>query len=144
MNEHGNRYAEAALKHRRAKLTGEIHALRKQMREKLKQIELLDATLRIFDPDYKEGSIRPKRYVRAPLFSHGELGRVILDVMREANGEPLAAHEIATRARVKLNMPENTKAALTTRVRSNLGYLKSQKRVAKTGHKLQARWTLAP
>jgi len=144
MNEHGNRYAEAALKFRRAKLAGEVHALRKQMKEKLKQIELLDATLRIFDPDYKEGSIRPKRYVRVPLFSHGEMGRLILDVLREANGEPLAGHEIAARVRAKANMPDATKMAVTSRVLSGLTYLKQQKRVVKAGHKLQARWTLAP
>src|SRR3982750_2526600 len=120
MNEHGNRYAEAALKHRRALIAGEIHSLKKQMIHKRKQLELLDATLRIFDPDFDGGSVKTKRYVRAPLFSHGALGRTILGVLREANGEPLAAHEIAARAMVKLDMPASAKMALTTRVRSNL------------------------
>jgi hypothetical protein len=144
MNEHGNRYAEAALKHRRAKIAGEVNSLRKQIREKLKQLETLDATLRILDPDYKEGSIKPKRYVRPPLFSHGELGRLILDALREANGTPMAAHQIAAVVREKSDMPESARLAITSRVNSGLTYLKQQGRVAKTGHKLAARWTLAP
>ncbi len=106
MNEKGNMYAEAALRHRRAKIAGEIHTLKTQIEYKRKQLAHLDATLQICDPHYKKGSIKARRYQRAPLFSHGELGRVILGVLRGAKGEPLAAHEIAAR----VSLPKTSSA----------------------------------
>src|SRR5438105_5290097 len=108
MNENGNKYALAALKERRARIAGEIFALKKQISAKLGQMAHLDATMVLFDPDAHPSAIRPKRvtaYQRVPLFSHGELGRVILDVLREAKGEPLSGQEIAARAIVRLNQP---------------------------------------
>src|SRR6185436_18970300 len=108
-------YAMAALKDRRARIAGEIFALKKQIAHKLRQLALLDGTMVLFDPELHPSSIRPKRvvaYQRVPLFSQGELGRVILDVLREAKGETLAAHEIASRAMVKLNQPAAAKMAV--------------------------------
>jgi hypothetical protein len=70
------------------------------------------------------------------------IGRAILDVMREANGEALAAREIAKRVMSKVDMPASAQMAITSRVNSGLTYLKAQKRVAKAGNKLAARWTL--
>ena len=147
MNDNGNKYALAALKDRRARIAGEIFALKKQIAQKLGQMAHLDATLILFDPDAQPGAIRPKRvvaYQRVPLFSQGELGRVILGVLREAKGEPLAAHEIAARTMARLNQPASAKMAITSRVRANLTYLKGQKRaVIKIGDKLAARWALS-
>jgi hypothetical protein len=145
LSDNGNKYALAALKERRAKIAGEIFSYRKRIKEWLKQLATLDNTIRMFDPDYKEGSIRAKRYVRAPLFGQGELGRVILDVMREAHGEPLAAHVIAGRVMVKLDTPATAQMAITSRVNANLQYMrKSKGKVVRTGEKGTARWTLAP
>jgi len=139
-----NRYAEAAIRIRRATLAGEVHALTKQIAQKRVQIAHLDATLRIFDPNYRKGPSSVKQYKRTPLFAHGELGRAILDVLREADGEPLAAHVIADRVRAKLGMPDITKMAITSRVRGNLTYLKGQKGfVTKSGQGKNARWALA-
>lgn len=145
MNENGNKYALAALKDRRARIAGEIFALKKQIAQKLGQMAHLDATMFLFDPEFKPGSIRPKRvvaYQRVPLFSHGELGRSILDVLRESGGVPLAGNEIAARVMAKLNQPSSAKMAMTSRVRSNLTYLKKQGKAAKVGDKQSARWTL--
>jgi hypothetical protein len=144
LSDNGNKYALAALKERRAKIAGEIFSYRKRIKERLKQLATLDNTIRMFDPEYKEGSIRAKRYVRAPLFGQGELGRVILDVMREAKGEPMRACDIASRAMVKLGVHPSAQMAITSRVSANLRYLgKYRHKVAKTGEKGTARWTLA-
>jgi hypothetical protein len=147
MNDKGNMYALAALKDRRARVAGEIFALKKQIAAKLAQMAHLDATLVMFDPDMHPSAIRPKRvtaYQRVPLFGHGELGRVILDVLREAKGTPLAGHEIAARVMVRLNQPAVGKMAMTARTRCGLRYLAKNKRgVVKIGDKQNARWTLA-
>ena len=115
------------------------------MKDKLAQLGTLDATIRIFSPDFKPETIRNKRpYQRAPLFSHGELGRVILDVLREAKGTPMAGHEVAARVTVKLNRPAVGKMAMTARTRCGLRYLAKNKRVVvKAGSKQSARWLLA-
>jgi hypothetical protein len=146
MEDSSNKYALAALKERRARLAGEIMSLRKIIQAKLGQLTHLDATMVMFDPDAHPSSIRPKRvkaYQRVPLFSHGELGRVILDVLREAQGRPLAGHEIAAAVMVKLNQPAAAKMAMTSRVRGNLTYLKKQGKVTKVGDRRDARWELA-
>jgi len=69
MKEHGkgNQYAIAALKHRRAKLMGEVKSLLDQMEWKKRQLEHVDGALELFgatDPD----AIRPvKAYKRVML-----------------------------------------------------------------------------
>ena len=145
MENSSNKYALAALKDRRARIAGEIFALKKQIQAKLGQMAHLDATMVLFDPDAHPSAIRPKRvkaYQRVPLFGHGELGCVILDVLREAKGVPLAGQEIAGQVRARLNQPATAKMAVTSRVRANLTYLKKQGRVAKAGDKQSARWAL--
>jgi hypothetical protein len=144
MNENGNQYALAALRDRRAKIAGEVAFYKRKVSERKKQLAVLDSTIRLFDPEYRQGSIRPKRYrSSSPLFSQGELGRLILDTLREAKGEPLAVSVIATRAADKLGLPASAYTAVTSRVRANVAYLKRNGRVAKTGEKAAARWTLA-
>jgi hypothetical protein len=143
MRKQGHMIAEAALKHRRSKLLGEIFVLNRQIRNKRTQIAHLDATLKMFDPDYESGSMKAKRYHRPPMFGHGELGRAILSVMRESDGEPLAAFEIADRVRTRLGVPDDAKMAVTSRVRSNLTYLhRHRKMVQKIGRFRDARWAL--
>ena len=51
MNDNGNKYALAALKDRRARIAGEIFALKKQIQAKLGQMAHLDATMVLFDPE---------------------------------------------------------------------------------------------
>jgi hypothetical protein len=89
------------------------------------QIATLDATLRIFEPDFHGSRVRAKRYVAATLFSQGELGRAILDLPRDADGGPLSAPDIATRAMPKVGTPDPARTAVASRIRSNLTYLKS-------------------
>jgi hypothetical protein len=75
----GNKYAVAALTHKRATLAGEIAKLQASIDHKRRQLEHVDATLTIFgatDPD----KVRPiKPYKRIPLFKQGELARLVRD-----------------------------------------------------------------
>ena len=74
MNENGNKYALAALRDKRATLAGEIAQLDKQAKWKRDQLEHVDATLALFDPDYRVGSIAAKKpYRHIKLFKQGEL-----------------------------------------------------------------------
>ena len=51
MNELGNKYALAALRERRAEMSGEITSIERRLRDLRASLVHVDATLRLFDPD---------------------------------------------------------------------------------------------
>ena len=90
-----NTYAIPALKEKRAAIAGRIISLKKQIAKHHKELASLDATITLFEPSYKIGSIkRIRKQRRSKLFKLGELGRLIKDALRRANGGPLSTAEI--------------------------------------------------
>jgi hypothetical protein len=69
---------------RRAELTGEIEHTQHRTRQMLADLDGLDATIRLFDPDYRVEAIKPKAF-RPPndWANRGEMSRVILDILRQ-------------------------------------------------------------
>ena len=52
------------------------------------QLGHIDATIKLFDPEYNISTIRPRTArERDPRFSHGETGRLILEAFREQAGK---------------------------------------------------------
>jgi hypothetical protein len=140
MEDLGNKYALAALKKRRAETAGEIADLKKQLAWRQSQLDHLDATLLIFDPEIDPRALpvsRPRKRVK--LFRQGELGRLILDALREA-GSPQGAHEIVSALLRRSGMGEAVRPALTPRIRGNLAYLEGRGAVAKKGSGRLAMW----
>lgn len=83
-----NTYAIPALKEKRAQIAGRVISLKKQIARHHKELASLDATIALFDPAYRVGSIEPRNAPkRSKLFKLGELGRLILDALRRAQGE---------------------------------------------------------
>jgi len=143
MNEKGNQYAIAALKDRRATLAGEIVRFKQGIRDREDQLAHLDATLRILDPEYRADTIAPKRLRRVKLFGGGELNRLILDALRQAEGQPLSTPEIAQAIIDAKGYGQEAKHALIRRVRANLSYLlRKRGAVVKSGERLTAKWQL--
>jgi hypothetical protein len=143
MNELGNKYAVAALRDQRARLSGEIAALKKQIAWKQGQLSHLDATLAIFEPGADPSAIPNKRpQKRVKLFRQGELGRLIIDALRRAE-KPLQTQEIVTALIAETGHNESARAALMPRVRGNLAYLQKSGRVTKAGRGMSVTWALA-
>lgn len=140
-SEKGNRYAVHALKDRRATLAGEIVRFKQGIRDREQQLQHLDATLRILDPDYRSDTVAPKRLRQVKLFGGGELNRLIADALRRAE-KPISCTDIAAAIVVTKGYGEEAMHALTRRVRANLSYLLKQKRVIKAGDRATARWSL--
>ena len=91
----------------------------------------VDATLRLLDPSIAIDAIPNKRTVkRIRLFRQGELGRLILGVLRDANG-PVSTPEIVTAIIAKGGHSESARRALGGRVRGNLAYLAKNGKVTK-------------
>ena len=93
----------------------------------------VDATLKLLDPDYDSDTIRPKRIPqRIQLFRQGELGRLILGALREAEGELRTQEIVAVRPGAG-GHGEGARKAMGQRVRANLAYLERREKVQQDG-----------
>jgi hypothetical protein len=92
----------SALRKRRAELASEIVHLERQLRHRRDALGHVDATLRLLDPSVDTKEIPNRRYPkRIKLFRQGELGRMILGLLRDANGQPLSTAVIVTAITVR-------------------------------------------
>jgi len=82
-----------------AELAGEIEALEARIDQLRADLIHLHAAILIMDPNADPAAIEPRRPNRRGCvwFGHGELGRLILDVLREAQGRPLTGAGVARR-----------------------------------------------
>ena len=116
MNDKGNRYALSALRDKRAVLASEIVQLERQLRHRKEALGHVDATLRLLDPSVDIDSIPTKRpRKRVKLFRQGELGRMILKAMREADA-PISTQEITSAILAAGGHGESAKPSLISRV----------------------------
>ena len=80
---------------KRAELAGEAEHYHRELQRLAEELGHLDATIRLFDPDYDLSSVRPrKRGQRTQWFGPGECQRLVLDTLRDAV-EPLSGHGLA-------------------------------------------------
>lgn len=84
----------SALVAKRAELTGQIEHFQSQIRQISMDVDHLDATLQLFDPDYDLLSIKPKGIRSSnPWFVKGEISRLALDALRTSSA-PLSTCDI--------------------------------------------------
>lgn len=76
-------YVVTGLVAKRAELTGKIEHFQSQIRQISMELDHLDATLLLFNPDYNLLSIKPKG-IRStnPWFLKGEISRLTLEILR--------------------------------------------------------------
>jgi hypothetical protein len=88
--------ALAALVRKRAELAGEIEAAQDRIAELRAALVHLDATIRLLCPDAEPELVKPKKPSRKDCdwFGRGELGRLALDALRDAE-EPLGSLRLA-------------------------------------------------
>ena len=88
--------AVAALTRKRAELAGEIEEAQERIVQLRAGLVHLDATIRLLCPEAAPESIKPRKPTRKDCdwFGRGELGRLALDVLREA-AEPLGSVALA-------------------------------------------------
>ena len=138
-----NTFAIPALKEKRASIAGRVISLKKQIARHHKELANLDATIALFEPSYKIGSIKPKRlHKRSKLFKMGELGRLCIDALRRANGVPQSTREIVAAVSASIGQGKASEALLQASVRSNLDYLARRGKVTKLGKGAGCKWGL--
>ncbi|AGK59547.1 hypothetical protein HYPDE_39393 [Hyphomicrobium denitrificans 1NES1] len=85
----------SALAKKRAELSGDIETTQAKLRQMILDLESLDKTLLMFDPDYRIETIRPKAFRPPEDWSkRGEMTRIILGILRQAT-EPMTSSDIA-------------------------------------------------
>jgi hypothetical protein len=85
----------SGLVRKRADLAGEIERTQTALQNMIRDLENLDATIRLFDADYQVEAIKPKTFRPPEDWSHrGEMTRIVLDVLRQA-AEPLTTRDVA-------------------------------------------------
>lgn len=88
----------SALVEKRSELSGLVAHYRKEIARLSEEVRTLDATIRLFEPDYPTESIKPKRHQKKnAFFKPGEACRVVLDILRESVG-PITTNDIAREA----------------------------------------------
>jgi len=83
----------SGLVEKRAELAGQMAHHRREMARLVEDVEHLDATIKLFSPDYDLGAIRAKS-VRQRFFQPGECQRWVLEIFRDADS-PLSTRRIA-------------------------------------------------
>ena len=138
-----NTFAIPALKEKRTQIAGRVISLKKQISRHHKELANLDATISLFDPSYKIGSIKPiRKQRRSKLFKLGELGRLCIDALRRAEGVPMATRDVVAAVSVAIGQGKTSEAVLAATVRSNLAYLARRGRVVQIGKGVGCKWGL--
>ena len=128
-----SQYALAALREHRARLSGELTRLERQVRHIKATMVHVDATLPLFDPDVDPQAVSSKRpYVRTKLFGAVKLNRLILKAMRMGD-RPMTTAEVVDGIVAELGYGDDAESGLQNRVRSNLLYLSKMRQVVNRG-----------
>ncbi len=85
-----------ALAKKRSELAGDIESTQVKLRQMILDLESLDKTLLMFDPEYEIQSIKPKAFRPPEDWSkRGEMTRLCLSILRKAE-EPLTSRDVAS------------------------------------------------
>lgn len=96
-----------ALVKKRSELSGDIETTQKRLQQMILDLERLDATLLMFDPDYKIETIKPKAFRPPENWSRrGEMSRRILGIFRLA-AEPMSSRDIGVQMMLDRGLDTN-------------------------------------
>jgi hypothetical protein len=138
----------SALREKRAIVSGLIEKLEHKLEQHRADLTHIDGVLRLFQPDRDPADIKPKRTYarRTRYFARNELGRLIMDALRAADGALQTTDAIAGRV-VEVKGFDATDAALRGSIRDQvLALLRSfrkQQTVEQIGLGPGVRWKLS-
>ena len=99
----GTQHAISALRDKRGTLTGQIDALQDQLRQAMIDLDHIDATLRMFDPEIELDEIKPKPLPPRHHAFKGQVTRAILAMLRSEGAMDARAITIRLMAERELN-----------------------------------------
>ncbi len=93
-----------ALIRKRAEIAGKIECLQRDLRQLIVDLDHVDGTIHIFDPDIHLEEIKPKLVLPKHHAFRGEVTRVVLSTLRQAD-RPVNSTEIALKVMEARNLP---------------------------------------
>jgi hypothetical protein len=133
----------SSLRDKRARISGEIEALRKKIARLQVDREHVDKVLQLLNPGFKPETITPIRPRNKSQFPKlGQLGAMIVGTLRRAKCA-LTTQYLVDELLGKCRYSEDGRSDLSRRVRSNLDYLCRSGRVIKTGVGPDVLWEIA-
>lgn len=108
-----NQHTIHALMRKRAELAGQLEHHQALVRQTMIDLDNVDATLRLFEPDIALDEIKPKPLPPRHAAYKGEVGRVILETLRTTK-RPCTAHELAMHLMASRNMNTADKRLVKT------------------------------
>ena len=99
----------SALVKKRAELRGDIIHYKQLIATLDKDLQTIDATIKIFDVDYDISSIKPVRKGRNRFFNNGEAKVLVLEVLK-SNKLPLSTDKLSEIIAVNRNLAFENKA----------------------------------
>lgn len=95
---------------KRGELAGEVERCRRELHRLADELGHLDATIRLFAPDYDLGRIRARKRRRAHhWFGPGECQRLVLEVLRDAAG-PLSDQGVTVAVAARKGLQDHPEA----------------------------------
>ncbi len=88
-------YVLQGLTKRRAELAGELEGCHQRVAQLVRDLEHLDATIRLIAPDAEPEAIAPRFRPPADWSHRGQMSRMVLAILRSAK-QPLTSREIAS------------------------------------------------
>jgi len=89
-------YVLTGLVKKRAELSGELARIHETVAQMVRDLEHLDATIKLIAPDYEPEAIAPKLFRPPEDWSkRGQMSRMVLSILRVAK-EPMTTREIAS------------------------------------------------
>ena len=128
-------YVLQGLVKKRAEISGALANMHETVAQMVRDLEHLDATIKLIAPDYEPEGIAPKLFRPPDDWSkRGQMSRMILSILRVAK-EPMTTREIATRMILERGLAMDTKMLklMSKRVGSSLRDMRDKGRVASDG-----------
>lgn len=123
----GTQHAITALRDKRGELSGQIDALQDQLRQAMIDLDHIDCTLRMFDPEIELDEIRPKPLPPRHHAFKGQVTRSILAMLRAEGAMDAKAITIRLMAERELNPNDKTLAkAMQKRIGAALRNLRER------------------
>jgi hypothetical protein len=135
----------AGLLEKRAQIETAIAELERQIRVRRLEIAQLDATICMFAPSVIAAKREATKFKRSVHFLTGELTRLCLDCLRQADGRLVTAREMAVTALHQKGLDAGDAELLTDftkRIAWTLNRMLGRGAVTKQGYGASARWGL--
>jgi hypothetical protein len=117
----------SALKEKRITLASHIESLQGQIRQACIDLDHVEASLRLFDPDVDLAKLSPRKAAPVIADNHGEAGRVILNTLRESM-RPLTTAQVNDAVMKARNLDTNDKALCNLMMKRTFANLKHWQR----------------